>query len=153
MCDYSIETLDELPASIVEMVDRGHGAHEAQHGIVCDYKRFSMVIRSAAGDPLGVLSAYTAYAEIYVDDIWVDADHRRMGLGRKLLETLETAYAEQGYNNINLVTNRFQAEAFYERCGYEVEFVRENKHHPQLSKTFFIKYFEGETQTQGILGT
>ena len=33
----------------------------------------------------------------------------------------------------------FQAPGFYERCSFELEFVRENKSDPRLSKYFYIK--------------
>lgn len=29
----------------------------------------------------------------------------------------------------------------YEKCGFELEFVRKNKSNPKLTKYFFIKYF------------
>lgn len=151
MDKYSIEILDSLPKEIDEKIHQGHDDHEASHGIVCDYKSFSVVIRNEAGEAIGVLSAYTAFAEICVDDIWVESDYRSLGLGRKLLGTLENRYKDKGYNNINLVTSQFQAVGFYEKCGYEIEFIRVNKHHPKLTKTFFVKYFDGESQTRGIL--
>lgn len=151
MTDHSTEFLDRLPAEIHDKVQQGHVDDEAGHGIVCDYKSFAITIRNAAGETLGALSAYTAFAEIYVDDIWVEPGHRGTGLGRKLLAALETRYRDQGYNNINLVTSQFQAVGFYEKCGYAIEFVRTNEHHPKLTKTFFVKYFGGESQTRGIL--
>ena len=151
MADDSIEFLDGLPKDIDGKLRQGHERYEANHGIVCDYKTFSMVLRDAGGETIGVLSAYTAFAEIYIDDIWVDANHRNRGLGRKLLEALEDRYKDAGYNNINLVTSQFQAVGFYQKCGYDIEFVRTNEHHPELTKTFFIKFFDGQPQTRGIL--
>jgi GNAT superfamily N-acetyltransferase len=88
----------------------------------------------------GALQAYTAYAEIYVEDLWVAEARRRRGYGRLLLERLEHECAGTGYHNINLVTNAFQAPDFYVKCGYHVEFVRINAHNPRLTKTFFVKY-------------
>ena len=152
MDNVTTEFLDSLPRDVDEAVRKGREEYEAGHGIVCHYKPFSIVFRNSAGQAVGVLSAYTAFAEIYVDDIWVDADYRGNGLGRKLLEALENLYRDKGFNNINLVTSQFQAVGFYEKCGYEVEFVRANENHPKLSKTFFVKYFDGEPQTRGIVG-
>jgi ribosomal protein S18 acetylase RimI-like enzyme len=151
MRDYSIEFLDILPDEIDEKVEREHKAHESSHGIVCDYNKFSMVIRSGEGEPIGALSAYSAYAEIYVDDIWIDSRYRNLGFGRKLLGALEHRYKDRGYNNINLVTNQFQAAGFYQKCGFEIEFVRENKIHPKLSKIFLVKFFRSGNQCRGIL--
>jgi ribosomal protein S18 acetylase RimI-like enzyme len=109
MDNDGLEFLDFLPKDVNEKVRRGQEEDEANQGITCGYKTFSIVIRDAAGVATGVLSAYTAFAEIYVDDIWVDPDHRRAGLGRRLLEALENRYRDKGYDNINLVTSQFQA--------------------------------------------
>jgi len=149
--DFSIEFLDILPDEINEKVEREHEAHESSHGIVCDYNKFSMVIRNGEGETIGALSAYSAYAEIYVDDIWIDSRYRNLGFGRKLLGALENRYKDRGYNNINLVTNQFQAAGFYQKCGFEIEFVRENKIHPKLSKLFLVKFFCSGNQCRGIL--
>lgn len=32
-------------------------------------------------------------------------------------------------------------EEFYKKCGFEVEFIRENKENPNLTKYFLVKYF------------
>ena len=50
-----------------------------------------------------------------------------------------------------MVTSAFQAPGFYEKCGFQAEFVRVNKKNPKLTKTFFVKFFNDEVQTQGIL--
>ncbi len=152
MSDYRIEFVDVLPAQTEREVTRQHEAYETRHGVVCGYTAFSLILRDGAGETVGALSAYSAYAEIYVDDVWIDADCRGRGLGTKLLRALEAKFEGQGFNNINLVTNRFQAAGFYQKCGFEIEFVRENKHHPTLSKIFLIKYFGDGDQHQGMLG-
>lgn len=151
MTNYSINVLDNLPKDFEENVNQGHMLDEAAHGIVCNYQKFYLVLFNEINKMIGVLSSYAAFAEIYVDDIWVDSNHRKLGLGRKLLEHLENHFEHKGFNNINLVTNHFQAPGFYEKCGYILEFVRENKIHPKLTKYFFIKYFTNSQQHQGIL--
>ena len=32
-------------------------------------------------------------------------------------------------------------EEFYKKCGFDVEFIRENNDNPKLNKYFFVKYF------------
>jgi hypothetical protein len=68
-----------------------------------------------------------------------------------LLQQLENNFKGQSFNNINLVISAFQAPEFYKKCGFTVEFVRINKKNPKLTKTFFVKYFEDEIQTQGVV--
>jgi len=152
MSKYRFEQVNTLESSIEDKVQQGHIADELKKGIACNYKPFSIVAYGTDKEVLGVLMAYTAFAEIYVDDLWVEPSQRKKGLGRELLAQLEMRFEGKGYNNINLVTSQFQAPAFYEKCGFNLEFVRKNKHNPQLSKSFFIKYFKNETQTQGITG-
>lgn len=151
MSDYLIEQVATLSPNIQELVEQGHARYEASHGIACNYQKFSLIIKNNKKQVLGVLTAYTAFAEIYLEDIWVDEKHRNRGLGRKLIEKRESLFAGKGYNNINLVTSQFQAAEFYTKCGFEIEFVRINKHNPQLTKIFFIKYCDEKKQIQGLL--
>lgn len=152
MTDFKIEYADALSDNVDEKIHQGHVADEASNGVICNYKKFYFVIKDNSGtNVVGALTAYTAYSEVYVDDIWVDPNYRKNGLGRKLLEHLENIFKDKGYNNINLVTSQFQAPDFYKKCGFEIEFVRQNKFNPQLTKFFFIKYFDDAVQNQGIL--
>lgn len=151
MTDFKIEFLNALPNDISQKVHQGHIIDEEAHGIVCNYKKFSLLVKNNDGDAIGALTAYTAFSEIYVDDIWIDPSYRKLGLGRKLLRELESYFHDKGYNNINLVTSQFQAPSFYKKCGFEIEYIRENKYNPKLTKIFFIKYFDNPNQHQGIL--
>jgi ribosomal protein S18 acetylase RimI-like enzyme len=153
MSHYKIEFTDKLSNEVEEKMRKDLVAYESSHGIDVNYKRFSLILRNESGEVLGILNAFTAFSEVYVDDMWVDSAHRRKGYGRKLLEELENHFEGKGFNNINLVTSAFSAPGFYMKCGFTAEFVRENKVNPKLTKTFFIKYFKNEHQTQGILKT
>lgn len=125
------------------IVSAGHTAYEQAHSIDINFRRFALLLHDDQGALLGALQAYTAYAEIYVEDLWVAAEIRRCGYGRLLLQRLEHEFTGKGYHNINLVTNAFQAPDFYVKCGYSVEFVRVNAQNPRLTKTFFVKYLLG----------
>ncbi len=150
MDDCIIEFVDKLSKDVDEKMQKDLVKYESSHGIDVNYKKFSIVAKDNNGTPIGVVNAYTAFAEVYVDDIWVDTSFRGQGYGRKLLQELENHFKGNGFNNINLVTSAFQAPEFYKKCGFTVEFVRNNIKNPKLTKTFFVKYFEDEIQTQGI---
>jgi ribosomal protein S18 acetylase RimI-like enzyme len=149
--NYNIAFVDKISDAEEDKMTKDLVAYESSHGIQIHYKKFSLVLKDDKGTLLGVLTAFTAFAEIYVDDIWIDTPHRGKGLGKKLLQELENHFRGKGFNNINLVTSAFQAPGFYEKCGYQIEFVRENKKNPKLTKTFFVKFFNEEIETQGIL--
>ena len=113
--------------------------YEAKNGIACNYTPFCFVAR-IDDIVVGAISGATFFAEIYIDELVVTEAHRRKGIGRKLIETVLEYYKDCGFRNINCCTNEFQAPGFYEKCGFELEFVRRNKDNPKLSKYFYIKY-------------
>jgi GNAT superfamily N-acetyltransferase/NTP pyrophosphatase (non-canonical NTP hydrolase) len=151
MNQYKIEFVDVLPETIEKEMQKDLVNYESSYGIDVNYKRFSMILKTDTNDLVGVINAFTAFSEVYVDDMWVHSSYRGKGYGRKLLQTLEDHFEGKGFNNINLVTNAFNAPGFYQKCGFIPEFVRVNKVNPKLTKTFFIKHFKNEVQTQGIL--
>jgi ribosomal protein S18 acetylase RimI-like enzyme len=153
MNKINIEFLDQLPEPIQQKMEKDLVAYESSHGVAVNYKRFSLVLKNQTNEVMGVVNAFTAYSEIYVDDMWVQTEYRGKGYGKKLLQYLEEQFQGKGFNNINLVTSAFNAPEFYKKCGFIVEFVRENKINPALTKTFFIKFFNDEVQKQGILNT
>lgn len=134
-----IEAHDSLPDEVAHLVAAGHAAYEMAHDVACAYAPFAMIARDASTAPVGVASGYCAFLEIYIDDLWVAEAHRCKGIGRTLLKAVEDRFRLDRFDNINLVTNAFQAVGFYLRCGFEIEFQRENRVDPKLSKTFLIK--------------
>lgn len=146
-----IEIVNKIPIDIGKKMRKDWKNYDDSHGIDLNFNRFNMIMRDDNSEVIGLLSADTIFAEIYVDEMWVDSSHRKKGYGHKLLNELECRFEEKGYWNINLCTSDFQAPEFYKKCGFELEFVRKNFKHPKLTKYFFIKYFKNEIQNQGIL--
>lgn len=147
----TIELVDTVPETLQHKMDEGFQEYESQYGIACRFKQFSLILKTESEEVIGILNAFTAFAEIYIDDLWIEQAHRKKGYGRKLVQALEDRFKGEGFNNINLVTSAFQAPEFYKKCGFTVEFVRENKVNPQFTKTFFVKFFDENTQTQGLI--
>ncbi|WP_454783759.1 GNAT family N-acetyltransferase [Legionella sp. WA2024007413] len=147
----TIEFHNSLPADVAKLMQEDMVAYETSKGIDVNYKTFCLILRDENQQVCGVLNAFTAFAEIYIDDMWVHHQHRGKGYGKRLLQALEDQFQGKGFNNINLVTSAFQAPEFYKKCGFIVEFIRENTKNPKLTKTFLIKYFKDEIQKQGIL--
>lgn len=151
MDDCTIEFVTALSPDEEEKMSKSFVEYESSHGIDVNYKAFAIIARDATGSAMGIVHAYTAFAEIYVDDMWVEKSFRGQGYGKKMLQELENHFKGKGFNNINLVTSAFQAPEFYKKCGFEVEFVRKNTKNPKLTKTFLVKYFEDAVQMQGTL--
>jgi GNAT superfamily N-acetyltransferase len=146
-----INFADKIPEDFEKIMRKDLVEYETSHGIDVNFKRFALLLTNNAGKICGILNGFTAFSEVYIEDMWVDKLQRRKGYGSKLIQALEDHFEGKGFNNINLVTSAFQAPEFYKKCGFTAEFVRENKVNPTLTKTFFVKYFKNQIQTQGII--
>ncbi len=131
---------NEVPEELLKTAESEHVKYESAHNVVCGYTPFYFTATSDENF-CGLISGYTCYAEVYIDDIVVFSEYRNQGIGRGLLKSVEDHFKGGGLNNINLVTNGFQAPKFYEKCGFTLEYVRENKQNPLLSKYFYVKFF------------
>jgi ribosomal protein S18 acetylase RimI-like enzyme len=86
-----------------------------------------------------------------IEDMWVDINYRGKGFGKQLIDKLIQHFEGKGFNNINLCTSAFQAPEFYKKCGFNLEFIRENTKNPNLTKFFFVRFFNNQIQNQGII--
>jgi GNAT superfamily N-acetyltransferase len=55
-----------------------------------------------------------------VDSVWVQEEHRRQGVGAKLMKTAEDEARRRGCHHAHLETAEGQAPDFYRKLGYEV---------------------------------
>lgn len=135
-----IEQVEKLDETLEKLIDDEFNNYAKQYGISCNYTPFNFVAKENS-EILGILTGWTCHAEVYVDDFIVLEKHRGKGIGMQLIRQVEDCFKDKKFNNINLVTNGFQAPEFYKKCGFELEFIRENKENPKLTKYFFVKYF------------
>lgn len=146
----TINYYQSLPETIAREKQLGLAAYESRYGVDVNYHPGSIVLMDEH-ETIGVLEYYTAYAEIYIDDVWVSESYRGQGFGTQLIALLEQKYQHEGFNNINLVTSEFQAPEFYRKCGFIQEHVRINKQHAKFNKYYFVKFFQNPQQTQGLI--
>jgi ribosomal protein S18 acetylase RimI-like enzyme len=145
-----IKFVEQLSETLKSKMQADVINYESNCGVYVNFKPFALTL-SVDQEVVAILNAYTAYSEVYIDDLWVHQRHRRQGYGKLLISELESNFKSKGFNNINLVTSAFQAPEFYIKCGFELEFTRENLHNPKFTKFFFVKFFDNEEQMQGII--
>jgi ribosomal protein S18 acetylase RimI-like enzyme len=72
----------------------------------------------------------------WVDDLWVLREHRRQGVGTRLLAQGESEIAARGCQicRLRVVKSNLAAIQFYLRQGWQIvrEFAHEKYHHPML---------------------
>lgn len=79
----------------------------------------TLAVHDGDGTLLAGLSGRTAYGWLRIDALWVSAQCRRSGLGRRLIDRAEMIAVDRGCHGAHLDTYGFQAPKFYERLGYK----------------------------------
>ena len=133
--DYA-ENFDEIDKIADELLSE----YDTENGIEYNFKRFAFVAKDN-NKTVGYVTGFSYYSEVTVNNLVVLKNYRGKGIGAALLKQVEQHFNGKSFNNINLVTNEFQAPKFYEKCGFKLEFIRKNKQNLKLNKYFFVKYF------------
>ena len=136
----SIEYLESLDEKLGKIIGVEFSEFAAKNGVTCDYTPFAFIAKEN-NEVVGVITGHSYYREVHISDLIVLEKYRNKHIGSQLIETVENHCKNKGFANVNLSTYHFQAPDFYKKCGFRVEFIRENKENPKLNKYFFVKYF------------
>ena len=133
-----IEFKENLEDDFYKLIDDEFNKFALKNDVVCNYVPFNFIAKDAE-KVIGIITGHSYYQEVHISDLIVLEQYRHKHIGKKLVEAVEHYYQGKGFENINLTTYQFQAPEFYKKCGFEVEFFRENKKEPKLGKYLLIK--------------
>lgn len=136
----NIEYKESLNEELGKIIDEEFNKFAIKNDVKCNYIPFNFIAKEN-DEIIGIITGHSYYKEVHISDLIVYEEHRNKHIGTKLVETVENYFKNKGFENINLTTYNFQAPEFYKKCGFNVEFVRENKETPKLTKYFLVKYF------------
>ena len=136
----SIEYKQKLDDKFYEMLDDEFNKFATQNDVICNYTPFSFVAKEK-NKVVGILTGHSYYKEVHIGDLIILKEYRNKYIGSKLMKSVEDYFKDKGFENMNLTTYGFQAPEFYKKCGFKIEFMRENKENPKLTKYFLVKYF------------
>jgi len=120
-----LEFYDSIPPEYEGVLYQGISNHAFEAKAMPPIAPFGIFIKDIYQNVLGGVSGFIFYGSMYVDALWVEADLRGKGWGRKLMEAAEKIGKEKGAHFANLNTMDFEALPFYQKLGYTIEFVRE----------------------------
>ena len=81
---------------------------------------FQIISYDGKGEPIAGLIGGTYWGWMYIDILWVHEDHRKQGIGSKLLHEAEQEALRRGCHHVHLDTMSWQAPLFYQKHGYEI---------------------------------
>lgn len=86
---------------------------------------FAFFLRDAKGAIIAGCNGFLVFGGIYTDQLWVHPQHRNRGIGKELMEKVHDLGRQEGCTLATVATLSFQeAQKFYEKLGYSVEFER-----------------------------
>ncbi len=136
----NIKYKENLDEKFNDFIDTEFNKFATNNGVICNYKSFNFVAEED-NKVVGIVTGHAYYNEVHISDLIVLEQYRNKHIGTKLMEAVENFYKNKNFENMNLTTYAFQAPEFYKKCGFKVEFIRENKENPKLTKYFLVKYF------------
>jgi ribosomal protein S18 acetylase RimI-like enzyme len=98
---------------------------------------FAFFIRDSQKAILGGAKGVSLYGCLYVDMLWVAPDIRHRGLGSQLICACEKLGQERNCTFVSLTTMDWEALPFYQKLGYEIEFIREG--YEKNSKMYLLR--------------
>jgi len=119
--------------------DRLYEFNSAQTG-QDDGQLFAIFIRNDQQEIVAGLSGWTWANACEIRALWVHPAWRGQGHGRGLLESAEQEARARGCKVILIGSYSFQAPAFYQRCGYELEWQL-NDFPPGHQHCYLVKRF------------
>ncbi len=136
----NIEYIENADKELYMLMGNEFNKFAIKNGITCNYKSFNFIAKEEE-KIVGIIMGHSYYKEVCIEDLIILEEYRNKHIGTKLIETVENYFKNKGFENINLTTYKFQAPEFYKKCGFEIEFIRENKENPKLNKYYLVKYF------------
>ena len=99
---------------------------------------FAFFVRDEHNQIIAGCNGSVIFGSMYTDQLWVHPDHRKKGLGHKLMEAVHDYGRKSECSMATVATMSFQgAKTFYEKLGYLVDFERPGYTHS--SSCIFLK--------------
>lgn len=116
---YSVH--DDVPREEGRFVDAGLGASNEAAAPLHEVLPLSCFARLPSGALIGGAVGRTWGTCCELQQLWVKPEHRRHGIGARLVRGLEGRAQARGCRTFYLETFSFQAPSLYRSLGYEVK--------------------------------
>jgi ribosomal protein S18 acetylase RimI-like enzyme len=123
--DYHFEYQEELVQQDLNVISDGLAEEDILRKGMEPARPFGIFIKKPNEMAIGGINGFFSYGCLYLEMLWVKPEWRRQGLGKKLVIESEKIGREKKCTFATLNTMDWEALSFYQKLGYEIEFVRE----------------------------
>jgi len=123
--------------AVTAAIRKGLNGYNMAQSSLRDFTPVQVAAHSPRGRVIGGLEAYIGYRWLFIRWLWIDAKHRRSGLGRVLIARAEELARKRGAIGAWVDTFSFQARPFYEKLGFRLFGTIDD--YPPGHKRFFLK--------------
>jgi ribosomal protein S18 acetylase RimI-like enzyme len=119
MREFEIRIVDEASAENRTELEDEINEFNMQATGYRDGRWLSCFLRDEDGALVAGIHGFTWGGYAQIEFLWVAAEHRQRGLGRRLLEAAEAEAKARGCRTIAVSSHEFQVPAMYRRFNYE----------------------------------
>jgi|WetSurMetagenome_2_1015567.scaffolds.fasta_scaffold365469_2 GNAT superfamily N-acetyltransferase len=133
-----IEVMEKASPEEEAAINGGLKEYNDQFSEEDNHLLLAVLLRDAQGKLVGGLLGGTFWRWLHIDTLWIRADARSLGYGRKLMAAAEQEAIRRGCRHSQVETHDFQALGFYLKNGYSL-FAQLDDMPPEHIKYFLKK--------------
>ena len=120
MAEYRLRVKERPGEEDIQFLRQALVKYNLAHSSIGDSQELAVFVENEQNRIVGGVSGHTWGECLEIQYLWVQADLRGQGYGRRLLLEIERQAAARGCRQAILDTYSFQAPEFYRGLGYEI---------------------------------
>jgi GNAT superfamily N-acetyltransferase len=121
-----IEVLDTPPQALIDLLDKKIADFNWANWEVAERKPLAVSIKDDAGEVIAGAAGRTFGNWLLLNTLWVSEQLRGENIGSQILAAFEKAGKARGCSECLLDTLNFQAMPFYQKQGYQTQWIQQN---------------------------
>ena len=121
----NIEVVENPEQALIEYLDKKIADFNWANWEVSERKPLAVQLKSAKGDVVAGAAGRTFGDWLLLNTLWVSDELRGQNIGSQILNQIELAAKKRGCTQCLLDTLNFQAMPFYEKHGYQTQWVQQ----------------------------
>ena len=118
-------TFTKLPSSKdIEFLSNNLSNYAFEKKSLFPIESFAFFIHDENENTIGGINGHLFYGCLYIDQLFILKEHRSKGLGKILMDKTEKHAMDNRCLFMSVNTMDWEAEDFYKKCGFKVEFER-----------------------------